>query len=62
MPTLGDEDEEDEEVGEDDQNSAFLTLEMLVSTPRGVTFPITVTFFVSRSVLNEVTPAQFPKL
>lgn len=30
---------------------------MLVSTPRGVTFPITVTFFVSKSMLNDVTPA-----
>ena len=59
MSTVGDDDEEDE-AGVD-QNSAFSTLEMLVSTPRGVTFPITVTFFVARSVLNEVTPAQFFK-
>lgn len=59
MPAVGD-DEEDEEVG-DAQNSAFFTLEMLVSTPRGVTFPITVTFFVSRSMVYEVTPAQLPK-
>lgn len=52
--SLGDGD--GEEVG-DGQNWAFFTLEMLVSTPTGVTFPITVTFFVSKSMLNDVTPS-----
>lgn len=66
-PTLGDEDEdyfgdedEDEEVG-DGQNWAFFTLEILISTPRGVTSPITVTFLVGKSILNDVTPATKKK-
>lgn len=38
-------------------SSAFLTLEMLSRTPSGDTWPITVTFLLSRSMLNDVTPA-----
>lgn len=68
MSTCKDHDHDDEEEDDDDddgdddevgvsQNSAYFTFEMLFSTPRGVTFPTTVTFFVARSVLNEVTPS-----
>lgn len=64
--TLGDgsgdgEDDDDDDAG-DGQNWAFLTFEMLVSTPRGVTLPITVTFFVSKSMLNDVTPAYTKRI
>lgn len=38
------------------QNSAFFTFEMLSRTPTGETCPITVTLFVSTSILNDVTP------
>lgn len=51
--------EEDDERGGDRQSCAFLTLETLLRTPSGVTSPITVTFFVAKSMLNDVTPA-FP--
>lgn len=47
----------DDDVG-DGQSCAFFTLETLASTPKGVTSPMTVTFFVSKSILNDVTPAQ----
>uniref|UniRef100_A0A0A9F2D0 Uncharacterized protein n=1 Tax=Arundo donax TaxID=35708 RepID=A0A0A9F2D0_ARUDO len=39
------------------RSSAFLTLEMLSRTPAGDTWPITVTFLLSRSMLNDVTPS-----
>lgn len=55
------EEEEEDDDGEadaaDGQNWAFFTLEILVNTLNGVTFPITVTFFVSKSMENDVTPA-----
>lgn len=40
------------------QNWALLTLEMLLSTPSGVTSPTTVTFFVAMSMSKEVTPGD----
>ena len=40
------------------QNSAFFTFEMLSRTPTGETCPITVTLFVSTSILNDVTPIR----
>lgn len=52
--------EEDKEVGHG-QNWAFFTFEMLESTAKGVTSPITITFFVALSILNEVTPANKSK-
>lgn len=50
--------DDDGDLGSDDdgQNSAFFTFEMLASTPRGVTFPFTVTFFAWKSMLKDVTP------
>ena len=58
------EEEDDEDDGEaedgDGQNWAFFTFEILVNTLNGVTFPITVTFFVSKSMLYDVTPAKKP--
>ena len=49
--------DDDEDVG-DGHNCAFFTFDTLASTPSGVTFPIIVTFFVSLSILNDVTPAH----
>lgn len=46
--------EGDEEEG---QSWANLTLEMLSTTPEGVTFPTTVTFFVAISMVYDVTPS-----
>lgn len=46
---------DEEDVG-DGHSCAFFTLDTLASTPNGVTSPITVTFFVAKSILNEVTP------
>lgn len=48
---------EEEDVG-DGQSCAFFTLDTLASTPNGVTSPITVTFFVAKSILNDVTPVK----
>lgn len=39
------------------QNWELLTLEMLLSTPSGVTSPTTVTFFVAISMSKELTPS-----
>ena len=52
------EDDVDDLDGGDGHNCAFFTLEMLVNTPNGVTSPITVTFLVSKSMLNDLTPAR----
>ncbi len=41
----------------DGQNCAFFTFDTLARTLTGVTFPITVTFFAAKSMLNDVTPA-----
>ena len=58
MEEFDDEEDEDDEFDSGDgQNWAFFTFEMLVNTLNGVTFPFTVTFFVSKSMLNDVTPA-----
>ena len=46
---------DEEDVG-DGHSWAFFTLDTLASTPKGVTSPITVTFFVAKSILNDVTP------
>ena len=52
------EDGENAEVIDDDegQNCAIFTVEMLANKSIGVTFPITVTFLVSKSILNDTTP------
>lgn len=52
------EDVEEVDEGGEGQNCAFLTLEMLASTPRGVTFPMTVTFFAWKSMSKDFTPAN----
>lgn len=49
-------DDDDDDVG-GGQSWAFFTLDTLASTPKGVTSPMTVTFFVAKSILNDVTPA-----
>ena len=54
----GEDGDDDEDVGEG-QSCAFFTFDMLANTPNGVTSPITVTFFAAKSMLNDVTPAQF---
>lgn len=54
--SLGDCRDGDGDGDGDGHNCAFFTLEILVSTPRGVTSPITVTFFVGKSMINEATP------
>lgn len=51
-----DEDEEEDDNGEG-QNCALLTFEILVRTLNGVTSPTTVTFFDSKSMWNDLTPA-----
>lgn len=48
--------EGDEEEG---QSWANLTLEMLSTAPTGVIFPTTVTFFVAKSMVYDVTPVNF---
>lgn len=48
---------EDEDDISGDHNCAFFTFDMLESTPTGVTFPVTVTFFAANSMLKDVTPA-----
>jgi len=54
-----DEDEEAEEAESGDaQNCAFFTLEILVNTSDGLTFPMIVTFFVCMSMLNDDTPTK----
>lgn len=40
-------------------NWAFLTLDMLVRTSDGDTFPATVTFFARKSMSKDFTPAKF---
>lgn len=50
-------DRDDDEV-EDGHSCAFFTFDTLASTPKGVTSPTTVTFFVSKSMLYDLTPAQ----
>ena len=52
------EDGDDDDVGEG-QSWAFYTFDTLANTPKDVTSPITVTFFASNSMLNDVTPAQY---
>lgn len=58
MSTTGEDGDDDVDV-EDGQNCAFLTLDTLASTPDGVTSPMIVTFFVAKSILNDVTPSIF---
>lgn len=41
------------------QSWAFFTFDTLANTPKGVTSPMTVTFFDGKSILNDVTPAEF---
>lgn len=43
------------------QSSAFLTLETLSSTSKGIMSPITTTILLSRSTLYEVTPVQLER-
>lgn len=55
---MAEDDNGDEEDVGDGQSCAFFTLDTLASTPKGVTSPITVTFFVAKSILNDVTPVE----
>lgn len=57
----GNREDGDDDVGEG-QSWDFLTLDTLESTPNGVTSPTTVTLFVWKSMLNEVTPAEIQQL
>lgn len=43
------------------QNWAFLTFERQPSTSKGVTSPVTVTFFDAKSMLKDVTPTYCQK-
>lgn len=43
------------------QNSALFTFDMLSNTPTGDTCPITVTLWLSKSMLKDVTPAHSTK-
>lgn len=58
MLTTGEFEDGDDGVVEVGQSCALFTLETLASTPKGVTFPMIVTFFVAKSILNDVTPAH----
>ncbi|GER28645.1 imidazole glycerol phosphate synthase subunit HisF [Striga asiatica] len=53
----GDADDDDDDVIAGDQSWAYLTLDMLENTSNGVIFPVTVTFFAVKSMLNAFTPA-----
>lgn len=55
---MAEDDNGDEEDVGDGQSCAFFTLDTLASTPKGVTSPIIVTFFVAKSILNDVTPVE----
>ena len=46
------------DVVADGHSCAFFTLETLARTPKGVTSPMIVTFFVAKSMLKDVTPAH----
>lgn len=53
---------EEEADGEGEgHNCALLTFEILERTLNGVTSPTTVTFFDSKSMWNDFTPAVTPK-